>query len=545
MGRIFITGHKNPDMDSVASAIVYAYLKNTIDKDNDYIPICCGPINKQSKYVLSALGLKRPRIIKNVLPKVADIAKRDITTLDLKDPVYKAMKELDEKNLSVIPVFENLADYRGMVSIHEITDFLMNENRVERPSYRFLIDNFAQVLPGYFYRTGTREFSAPIMIGAMTYETSVERVRELHEGKPLMIVGMREKIIQFALDQQFPGIIITGTGENFKLDMDLSDYQGTIFISKADTAETARLLRLSAPVAEIMSTNHPALQSGDNFEDAKRCIVNSDYRGLPVFDKDRFAGIVTRRCFIEKPRRQLILVDHNEIEQSIEGADQARIVEIIDHHRLGAKSTNEPIYLFAKPVGCTCTIIYQLYKLYGAEIPENMAKLMLFAILSDTVLLKSPTTTKDDREAIAELADIAACDWFRWGQEMFSETAALSSESPQEVIESDFKVYEHGRYKIGVGQVETLTLEDFDEIKGSFLKALCEVREKHKLDWNMLLITNVIKEKSLLLTTAFPELAEKLIYEKLEDNLYFLPGVLSRKKQLLPELFRVIEDCDG
>lgn len=542
MDKIYITGHKNPDLDSVASAIAYARLKNSIDSENDYIPICCGSLNKQSKYVLSTIGIKSPIMVKNVLPKVANIAKRDIITLDVNDPVYKAIKELDGHNLSIIPVFENAVDFKGIVSIHEITDFLINENLGTRPLYRFRIDNFSQVLPGYFYRTGLREFLAPIMIGAMTYDMSVERTTSLKEGKPLIIVGMREKIIQYAVDQQFPAIILTGIKEDISLNIDFSSYQGTVFISKADTAETVRLLRLSAPVSDIISKNYPVLQTGDNFEDAKKHFVNSEYRGLAVFEKKRFAGIVTRRCFIEKPQQKLILVDHNELDHSIDGANQAKILEIIDHHRLGAERTNEPIYIFAKPVGCTCTVIYQLYKLAGMEIPSDIAKLMLSAILSDTVMLKSPTTTEEDHQAISGLADIASCDWLEWGKEIFAKTATLRSVPPLEIVETDFKIYEQGKFKIGIGQVETLTLEDFNEMKEQFLDTLQEVCTRQKLDWTMLLITNVIKEESLLLITSLDELADRLIYKKLENNLYFLPGVLSRKKQLIPELCRVIEE---
>ena len=221
------------------------------------------------------------------------------------------------------------------------------------------------------------------------------------------------------------------------------------------------------------------------------------------------------------------------------------MVEIIDHHRLANERTNEPIYIFAKPVGCTCTIVYQLYNMLGVEIPENLAKLMLSAILSDTVMLKSPTATDEDRQAIEQLAVIADCDWQEWGNEMFSKTATLHSVPPMEVINSDFKIYEQGKYKVGVGQVETMTLEDFSEIKDAFLDALRVVCSEKNLDWTMLLVTNVIKEESLLLMTELDELEDRLIYNKQEDNLYYLPGVMSRKKQLLPEICRVIESDDN
>ncbi|MDC7232990.1 MAG: CBS domain-containing protein, partial [Spirochaetales bacterium] len=313
-----MSGHKNPDMDSICSAYCYSELKNRIDPANRYIPIRCGHMNKQTKMVFKKTGTTPPRLMANISPRVSDVTKRDIHTLDVNDPVFTAIRRLDEENLSVIPVFEDESEFKGIISIHEISGFLMSDNLVKRPQYRFRINNFKRVLPGYFYRRGQdQEFDAPIMTGAMPYEISKERIKEMLPLKPLLVIGMREDILQFAVQEQFPAIVLTGMDKDEAIRVDFSDYRGTVFVSHTDTAETIRLLRLSTPLDNVINKDPEILQSGLSFDDAKKTMVNSPQRGIPVFEDNQFSGIVTRRCFIEKPRKHLILMDHNEIDQSI------------------------------------------------------------------------------------------------------------------------------------------------------------------------------------------------------------------------------------
>ncbi len=544
LADIYITGHKNPDMDSVCSAYCYSVLKNRIDSKNNYIAIRCGRLNNQTKMVFQKLGITPPRLMKDITPQVSDVSKRDIPTLDENDPVFSAIKRLDEENLSLIPVFRDETEFKGTISLHEISGFLINDNLENRPTYLFRINNFKRVLPGYFYRRGDeQEFEAPIMTGAMPYEISRERINKLLPLKPLLVIGLREDILQFAIQEQFPAIILTGMAKDEEIPVDFSDYKGTLFISHSDTAETIRLLRLSTPLKNVINKDPVRVSSDQSFDDAKKILVNSTLRGLPVFSDNRFAGIVTRRCFIEKPSKKLILMDHNELSQSIPGAEQSEILEILDHHRLGNSSTREPIYVYARPVGSTCTIVYIHYRMHGIPVEKDIARLLLSGILSDTVILKSPTTTEMDRETVQELLEIAEVELESFGKELFSQNSSLKDGDPMSVLKSDFKIYRE-KISIGISQAEVMTLEDVEEVKEDFLKALETMRQQNQLDWTMLLITNVMKEYSYLLCTSFPQGEESLIYKKLQDNLYDLPGILSRKKQLLPEILRVIDELD-
>ncbi|MDC7227372.1 MAG: putative manganese-dependent inorganic diphosphatase [Spirochaetales bacterium] len=542
MNDIIVTGHRNPDMDSVCAAHCYAEFKNITDRSNNYIPVRCGNLNNQTKQAFKAAGVKPPVFIKDVSPKVSDVTRRDIESLDINEPVFNAIKVLDEENISCIPVFEDGLEFRGIITIHQISGFLISENLGRRPVYKFRINNFQNVLPGFFYKRGSQsEFSAPVMTGAMPIEVSRERIEALKPEKPVLVVGLRDDLINFAIENEFPAIILTGVDDK-RLKFDFDGYDGTVFISKADTAETIRLLRLSAPVKVIMNPEPEKINAESAFDDAKNLLVNSNYRGLPVFNGESFSGIVTRRCFIEKPLRKLILVDHNETSQSVAGADQAKIVEIIDHHRISPQPTKTPIYMNIRPVGSTCTIVYSHFEAAGLEISKETAMLLLSGILSDTVILKSPTTTDEDSTAALKLAELCGCTVEEYGSQLFAQSAVIDSMPPAEIIGADFKEYSDAGLSFGVGQAEVINLDGVNRLKDELVAQLERTAKTRDLDWAMLLITDVIKEHSVLLMTNMPAAEKLLVYKKLEDNLFDLPGILSRKKQLLPELLRVVEE---
>ena len=543
MTDIIITGHRNPDMDSVCAAWCYAEFRNLTDPHNNYVAVRCGNLNNQTKSAFKAAGIDPPRFIKDVSPKVADVTRRDIESLDINEPVFNAIKALDEENISCIPVFENGSVFRGIITMHQISGFLISENLGKRPLYCFRINNFQDVLPGFFYKRGSAsEFSAAIMTGAMPVEVSRERIEALKPEKPVLVVGMREELISFAVENSFPAIILTGVEDDARLPFDFDDYNGTVYISKADTAETIRLLRLSAPVKEIMNPDPEIIRADSGFDEAKNMLVNSSYRGLPVFSGEQFTGIVTRRCFIEKPLRKLIMVDHNEISQSVPGADQAEVVGIIDHHRVSPQPTKTPIYMDIRPVGSTCTIVFSHFMTAGLEIERKTAMLLLSGILSDTVILKSPTTTDEDRRAAEALAEICGTSVEDFGVELLENSAVLDKTPPADLIRADFKEYRSDSFSIGVGQAEVITLDGVRRLKDKLVDELDKTAAQKKVDWAMLLVTDVIKENSVLIATSMPKAEELLVYRKLEDNLFDLPGILSRKKQLLPELLRVAEE---
>lgn len=549
MKDVFVTGHRNPDMDSVCSAWAYAKLKNRIDPQTTYHPIRCGHLNTQTKETFREIGVEPPALERDVHPRVHDILTAPRTMLSGEEPIQEAIRALHDYTLSVLPVTDGGSRYAGLVSVNEVSDFLISEHLGGRPHYCFRTDNFEKVLPGFCYRQGEqREFTAPIMIGAMPYEVSIKRIETIRPYKPILIVGQRTEILHYAIEQQFPAIILTGVDSAEEVEIDFSSYRGSVFISYSDTAETIRLLRLSSPVKGIMSSNYPELSEDDHFDEAKEMLINSEYRGLPVFSAENghsFRGVVTRRYFIDKPRRKVILVDHNEPDQSIRGIEEAEVVEIIDHHRLAPDKTRMPIYVAAKPVGSTCTIVYQHYLYAGVEVDRDTALVLLAGLLSDTVILKSPTATDEDREAARRLAEIARIDYQEFGERIFHHSAVLKEQSPEEIVSGDFKTYQEQGCSFGIGQVEVVTFQNLEEVREELLQALEQQRRERGLDWTMLLVTNVLQEHSKLLTTSYPNAEKRLLYNREGEQFYDLPEILSRKKQLLPEVIRVLEEVNG
>jgi manganese-dependent inorganic pyrophosphatase len=262
---------------------------------------------------------------------------------------------------------------------------------------------------------------------------------------------------------------------------------------------------------------------------------------LPVLKDGKFAGVVTRRSFIEKPRRKIIMIDHNESDQSINGAHEADVREIIDHHRLAPEKTNAPIYVFSKPLGSSCTLVFLHYKMHGISILPPYAILMLSGLVSDTLFLRSPTTTPEDRVAAEELARIGGIDMVEFEKEILGKMTTLQNLDPQKTVAGDMKIYQEFGIRAGIAQVETVSLDGVDEVLPKFLAALAGLKLENGLDWAMLLVTDVVTEASLLLTTPFEKGERELAYQKRAESLYHLPGVLSRKKQLLPEILRVME----
>ncbi len=294
-------------------------------------------------------------------------------------------------------------------------------------------------------------------------------------------------------------------------------------------------------VRDIMRAEEEPVTVTDLFEDAKRRLSSSKKRGLAVMKDGEFAGFVTRRCFLRAPKNNVILVDHNEAKQSIKGIETANIVEIIDHHRLDAVKTDLPIFIDAEPLGSTCTIVYRKFVQEGIVPDTDTARMLLTGIISDTLILRSPTTTMVDITSAHELADLIKTDLHEFGLNMFSCMDGLKSRKPAEAVTSDFKIYTEKNIRVGIGQCECTTLEDLEDYREEYLEALEDARQKQGLDWAVLMITDVIREHSVLLSTGFR--ADKhLPYNLMSDRLFDMPGVMSRKKQLLPEVIHALSE---
>jgi manganese-dependent inorganic pyrophosphatase len=320
-------------------------------------------------------------------------------------------------------------------------------------------------------------------------------------------------------------------------------YKGTIYLSEVRTDETLQLLRMSISLKHLLSPNQPQhVSPHDYFDDVKDLLLKSEFGVFPVMAGNEFKGIVGRRDFVQRPRKKVILMDHNESTQSIEGLEDADVVEIIDHHRFAPDKTQLPIFIDCEPVGSTCTIVYKLYRRADVDLDADTAACLLSGLISDTVILRSPTTTETDKEVAHKLARIAkVTDLKKFGETMFSGGASISAQDPRKLICADFKCFQEHGVSFGIGQCEVTTFQGVAEVKERWLEVLDEVKTENKLEWAIIVITDIIHENSIMLVTKHAR-EEKLQYKKESEQEYLCPGVLSRKIQVLPEIIRVLGD---
>ncbi|MBP5553030.1 MAG: putative manganese-dependent inorganic diphosphatase [Spirochaetales bacterium] len=532
MSEIFITGHRNPDMDSLCAAYAYAQLKNSIDRVNHYNAVRCGHISDNIKAQFSITGVEPPPYKRDVKAKVLDVMRTDVKAVQSNLPVYELMRIMKKYNKrpSVVPLFDKNT-FKGLLSIDAITDWFLNDHIGEYPRYEITLENIERVLKCKPLKRGKPEvFNAPILSGA-------SHVQEHPDA--LIVMPYGEKYVKLAMSYKVPAIVLTDVkGDLGKLDF--SGYEGSIFISDIETTETIRRLRLAQSIESLLGQQGDALQINELFDDAKERLSSSNLRGLAVMDGDKYVGFVTRRCFLRKPRYDVILVDHNEPNQSIRGVEEAVVREIIDHHRLDAPKTDLPIFIDSEPVGSTCTIIYQLY-LRNSIIPDiTTAKVMLAGILADTILLKSPTTTGLDILSVEKLAPLAGVSDFRsFGKAMFEKVEGLGTRDPEQVILEDMKTYKENGLVIGVSQCEVPTLDDLADYSAKYMASLEKIRKANNMDWVLLMITDVMKYRSMLISSGH-KLEKRLSYEAVAEHVFDMKDAVSRKKQLLPEIIFAI-----
>ena len=543
MEKVFICGHKNPDTDSVASATSYAYLKNQISTEYEYVPIRCGTVNDQTKFIFQKAEAALPEYMKDIYPKVIDSMTTNLITAEATDPLSKFMRILREKNLRFMPVINQSQEYVGMLGVNDVTELFLRDDRQQKPIFDLRADTLRRSLKGTILNVGEmEEFQASVVVATMAYDDFNEHVKNVaDEEHTLLITGNRQNILQDAFKKKYPAIIIVGLSEEACKNLDFGDYKGWVFYSPFDSSQTIRCVEMATPIGKLLNKIEPCAPH-DYIDSVADAISKSGTKSLPVVSDGKLVGVITGTDILKRKRAKLIMMDHNEATQAIDGVESAELMEIVDHHRLGTIKTSSPVTFFAKPVGSTCTLVYQLYKANRVEIPNKIAMLLLGGMLSDTVIMKSPTCTQDDIAAIEDLASQCGLDAKEYGVEIFSATDGLTSRSPKDIISTDFKIFEEYGVRFGISQAETVTLAQLGEVKDKLREELYNVKENNRLDWMMLLVTDIIKEESQLITTGFEPGESIFGYKKLEDKLFYLPGVLSRKKQLLPEISRILEE---
>lgn len=535
MGKIYITGHRNPDLDSLCAASAYANLKNLTDSENEYIAIHCSPVSDQVREQMEVMGIEVPPYKKDVFPKVRDVMLEPQMHIQAGAPIFALVNAYNEDNPSVVPIYDG-KEFKGLLSVDDITGWFLHDNKEEIPTYVFTIDNILRVIPGELVRRGKSEtIEGSLLVGAGTYEAFGEMLDEIKSC--IVVIGPRKEHIELAVKKQVPAIIIA-TADKVP-DIDFSKYKGSVFVTELGTAETLRRIRLAESIETMMESATETIDIDDLFVEGRKIFMNSHIRGLAVMENGEFKGFVTRRCFLERPVNKVIMVDHNEPAQSIEGIETADVVEIVDHHRLDSLSTTMPIFIAAEPLGSVNTIIYQLYMRHGIMPDQYSARTMLTGIIADTLILRSPTTTMQDMQAVEMLARLAKVPSIQeFGEKLFSISDNLATQDPDTMILSDFKKYENGGTKMGIGQCEVTTLSDIREYAQTYIDALQKIADSQGLDWTLLMVTDVLRENSVLLASN-NKANRDLPYAKIAKQIYDMPGVMSRKKQLLPILLSV------
>lgn len=536
---IYVIGHMNPDSDSICSAIAYAYLKSKITGEQ-VIPKRCGKVNQETKFVLDYFNVAAPEYIADVKSRVGDMLNGEAPMAVLPTTTLREVGILtNHQNVKTLPIVDEDNHLTGIITIGDLAHKYLGELALESlGGLQLSIENMMRTLNGRLVVNHDldQELSGNVIIGAMSHST----MQQFIKPGDVVILGDRESAQITALRAGAACIIVTG-GYTISdvVRKEAIQAKATVISVPYDTFATARLINMSAPVDKVMQTKDiVAFNVDDLVDDAKKVMIDTRFRNYPVVDdENHLLGVVSRYHLLALLRKRVILVDHNERSQAVPGLDQAEILEVIDHHRLGDVQTGEPIYFRNEPVGCTCTIVASMYLENGVEIPREMAGIMLAAILSDTVIFKSPTCTPRDRIIAEQLAAIAGVEIEVFGHEMYKAGTSLVGRTSEEIIFEDFKKFKMGDLVLGIGQVETMDTASLEQLTDGLLEEMENIRSNRGYDLVLLMVTDILKEGTELLVAGTPaEVVEKAFSCRVADQKTYLPGVMSRKKQVVPPL---------
>lgn len=537
--EVFVLGHKNPDTDSICSSIAYAGLKNAASGGNSYIAKRIGEINSETSFVLNYFKLEEPTYIDDVRTQIKDISIRSVLTVDPEISLKKAWETMKNCGITTLPISKDGKALDGIIAVDDIAQSYMDIygndilSRARTP-YK----NVIEVLEGEII-VGDEEdliVNGQILIGAMNPEVMESYIHP----KDIVIVGNRYENQLCAIETGAQCIIVTGGIPVATSIKKLAESNNcAIVLSKHDTYTVARLINQSIPIRYFMKhRNLVTFNINDYIDDIREVMIKKKFRNFPVLDCDgSFVGMLSRASLINPQRKQVILVDHNERSQAVEGLEEADILEIIDHHRIGDIETIGPVYFRNQPLGCTATIVANMYKENGIEMSRQIAGILCAAILSDTLAFKSPTCTSTDKEAAEHLSQLAELDMDEFANAMFRAASNLRGKAPEELFYQDFKQFKMGDLELGVGQVSSLDSSELEEVKESILEYMDRVFREKELDMVLFMLTDIAQERTeLLFAGNSTEIITKAFDGDLGEHSIMLPGVVSRKKQVIPPL---------
>ena len=544
--KVVVIGHRNPDTDSICSAIAYAELKN---RTSTLVcePRRAGKMNQETEFVLKKFGVTPPRMCTDVNPKIRDVDYREMPGIPGSTSLRRAWKIMRDQQIDTLSITSADNELEGIITVKDLATANMDvfDTAVlakSRTSYKNILETLnGTMVVGNADAVCT---TGHIKIGTATPEMLESSV----EKGDIVILSNRYESQLCAIEKEASLLIICNGAKVGRTIQRIADETGVaIMTTPEDTYAAGKLISQCAPISYYMTRdNILKFTLVTPVADVLRVMAKVRHRYFPILDEDgKYCGMVSRRNVIALRKRRIILVDHNEATQAVEGFDQAEILEIIDHHRIGSLETSGPVYFRNQPVGCTATIITQMYDENGVDIPPQIAGLLLAAILSDTLAFRSPTCTPVDENAAKRLAKIAGVDIEEFSTEMFEAGEKLDGKTPEEVFLQDFKVFMCGDIRFGVAQGSYMTRKNLLAAENLLRPYLEEARNKQNVEDIYMLLTDVPKEESVVISDgryAAEVLADGFDTHPAEDGSWTLPGVVSRKKQFIPALMTAYQE---
>ena len=539
---IYVTGHKNPDSDSICAAYAYAEFKNKIG-ETETVACRLGDVNQETQFILDYFDAEAPKFLNTVKLKVEDLQFDNINPVSPDISLKTAWTIMREKNIKTLPVGDENNHLLGVLAVANLTSCYMDiwDNRILSKSNTTL-DNIIDTLSAKicYVNEDIKFFPGKIAVTAMQPDTMTEHIEE----GDIAIVGDREEAQAALINLNVSLMIVTGGYAPSEKIINLAKEHGvTIIVTQHDSFTASRLIVQSIPVGYVMvKENIVSFRTDDLVDDIKKVMSETRFRSYPVLDENgRVVGTVSRYHLISNHKKKVIQVDHNERGQSVDGLEDAEVLEIIDHHRVADIQTNNPIYFRNEPVGSTSTIVAKCFFESGIRPSRKAAGLLCGAIISDTLLFRSPTCTPQDQYTCKKLAEIAGINIEEFAKEMFKAGTSLKGKTVEQIFNTDFKPFTIEGTKVGISQVNTMDIEGFMPLKEEMLNYMDQKAKEAGLEMVMLLLTDILNEGSeILVTGAKPEIVEKAFKITLKDKGAFLPGVLSRKKQVVPPITNAI-----
>ena len=541
MDKIIVIGHRNPDSDSVCSAIGYAFFKNSVDRNAVYIPARAGELNSETRYILEKFQVEEPELVDTLRLKLRDLELRPPVSASPSASIKEVVDLMKENEIRLIPLVDEEGKPIGVVTQSKVArEFVEGLGRQDLSSNPVEVRLLSKVLKGKILAnsSGRKTLEGSIFIGARKPETLAKSMGR----KDILLVGDRFDIVKASLQVPVAAVILTG-GVDLPQDLlTIAREKGVLVITTPyDTFTTAKLIELSRPAFSFMRRDYPTAFLDEYMEEVKEKVLNSKIRGVLVLDYDgRLVGVVTRTDLINLKRKKVILVDHNEASQAVDGIEEAEIIEVIDHHRIGEISTLKPIYFYVEPIGSTSTIVADFFSQRRVPMPKEIAGVLLSGIISDTMNLTLSTTTLKDKRVARRLASLLKIDIPSFARELLRAASRIEDLSPKEIIFRDFKEYRFGKKKVGIGQIITPDFSILYQREEEIRQALKETKEMGGYALIALMLTDPLRKLSEVWAVGEKGLIRQAFDVEEAQGKFILKNVLSRKKDFMTRLGETI-----